>query len=255
MLSQLLKEGADQVAFELKDMKKQDVSDAPRPVQESAGHVTLATFDNAAGTTYSWHVMNDPVMGGQSHSKFFVDHSSGYFEGKCAIVKFLNAPGFCKISTQHSLFRSLHFADASSFIDGALYLDVQTTTPEYKGFFIGFGAKGAKRPSGAMHHAAPSFKANFQVPGTKRTTVKVPFNGFSVDWSDFTGRCDTKDPNNGFQHHCCSSEHPEVCPTAEHLSQITGLEVWAEGVEGDFQLQIFSISAGPLKGEAPATVV
>merc|ERR1711933_529905 len=128
-------------------------------------------------------------MGGQSHSTFSVEGSEGYFKGTCAIVPFLKAPGFCKVGTQHSLITSApHFADVSRFAEGALLLEVETTTPEYEGFMVAFGAKNAKRPSGAMHHAPPSFKAGFRVPGTERTIVRVPFSSFSVDWSDYTGR-------------------------------------------------------------------
>lgn len=199
--------------------------------------------------------MNDPVMGGKSHSKFAVEGKEGHFKGTCAVVPFLKAPGFCKISTQRSFIRTVHFADASRFIDGALYLEVETTTPEYTGFKVAFGAKGAKAPPGAMHHSAPSFKADFKATGKGRATVKVPFNNFSVDWSDFTGRCDTKDPNNGFQHRCCSKENPDVCPNAQHLSQITSLEIWAEGVAGDFDLKIISISAGPLKRQEQQSLI
>ena len=76
-------------------------------------------------------------------------------------------------------------------------------------------------------------------------TVKIPFNHFSIDWSAFTGECDTVDPN-GERHVCCSKEHPEVCPTAENLKQIKFLSIWAEGVAGAFHLEIQSIGAGPL---------
>ena len=53
-------------------------------------------------------------------------------------------------------------------------------------------------------------QAGFTVSGTEWQTVKIPFSAFSYDWSDYTGRCDTKDPRNGTQHVCCSAEHPEV---------------------------------------------
>ena len=53
------------------------------------------------------------------------------------------------------------------------------------------------------------------------------------------GACDTKDPGIfGHQHHCCTSEHPEVCPTDKFLSTMTDVEVWAEGVEGDFHIEL-----------------
>merc|ERR1719298_14643 len=73
---------------------------------EQEMHVTLVTFDNAKGTTYNWRAMNDPVMGGKSHSTFGVDGSEGHFKGTCAIVPFLKAPGFCKAGTQRSLVTS-----------------------------------------------------------------------------------------------------------------------------------------------------
>lgn len=241
--SELAKVAKDQLTFEAHNLRHGQADTSPGQVRED--QVILATFDGAEGTTYRWSDMNDPVMGGQSHSSFVVADSAGEFKGTCAIVPFLKAPGFCKIATQRSFFHAPHFADVSHFADGALYLDVQTTTPEYEGFMVSFGAKNATRPPGAMHHEPPTFKAGFKVSGTERTTVKVPFSSFSVDWSDFTGRCDTKDPGSGFQHSCCGAEHPEVCPTAQHLAQITGLELWAEGIEGDFDLKVFSIGAGP----------
>ena len=74
-------------------------------------------------------------------------------------------------------------------------------------------------------------------------TVFVPFNQFSWDWSPYTGECDTKDPT-GTQHHCCGGgETQQFCPTAKYLSEITGLEIWAEGAEGDFHLEVKSLAA------------
>lgn len=69
-------------------------------------------------------------------------------------------------------------------------------------------------------------------------------NQFSYDWSEFTGRCDTKDPNDGPQHHCCGTgDNAKYCPNADHLSTISDVEVWAEGVKGDFHLEIQWIGA------------
>jgi len=208
--------------------------------------VTLVTFDGSA-TDKKWQDMNDPVMGGKSKSSFAVADGAGKFSGKCAIVPFLKAPGFCKIATERSLFAPAKFADASAFIDGSLYLTVKSSTPTYKGFKVDFGAKNLTRPPGSMSHGGASLKANFQLPAAAAdafVTVKIPFSSFSVDWSDYTGDCDTKDPN-GYQHVCCDAEHPGVCPQAHHLANIESFEVWAEGVEGDFELELQSIAAGP----------
>ena len=122
----------------------------------------------------------------------------------------------------------------------------EATGKNYKGFKLEFFAKNTTRPAHTgMHHSAPSFKTEFTVPaGDEFSTIRVPINSFSVDWSDFTGRCDTKDPD-GTQHVCCSAEHPEVCPQDYHMAKLTGFGVWAEGVEGDFDIELKSISAGP----------
>lgn len=259
MAKELAKAATDQLAFEAHSLRGASGTEGEAAVvtqqPREDDYMALATFDGATGTSYSWSDMNDPVMGGLSRSSFAVAGGEATFQGTCAIVPFLKAAGFCKVATQRGFFQVPHFNDASRFIDGALYLEVETSTPDYEGFKVAFGARNATRPPGAMHHSPPSFKAEFKVEGNARTTVKVPFSSFSVDWSDFTGRCDTKDPDSGFHHTCCSAEHPEVCPTAQHLSQITSLELWAEGVAGDFDLKIVSIGAGPLDGKKKSIII
>ena len=43
----------------------------------------------------------------------------------------------------------------------------------------------------------------------------------------------------------CTAAHPEVCPKDYHLAKLTGFGIWAEGVEGQFAIDLKSISAGP----------
>lgn len=203
--------------------------------------LVLVTFDGANGTTFQWQDMNDPVMGGASTSTFAVKDNAGIFNGTCAIVSFLKAPGFAKATT-----RTGNFADASSCLGGALELRVRSTTASYKGFKAGFTAPGV--PSTSLYGGG-SFKANF--PDLEDTTdwqvVSLPFNTFSYDWSGFTGTCDTQDPN-GQQHHCCSdADGGKYCPTAGFLATLTDMEVWAEGVQGDFHLEIDWIGASAAK--------
>ena len=200
----------------------------------------LATFDGNKTTSHSFVDMNDPVMGGKSHSTWAVDEEAkaGVFAGACVIVPALKAPGFCKVSTSDAK----PYPDASAlFKDGSIVLRAKTTTPDYKGFKVAFGAKGAKRPTPSRHGGA-TFKAGFFFSNSTADwqEVLVPFHEFSIDWSDYTGDCDTKDPT-GEQHYCCTDQHPEVCVTAPLLKEITSLEVWAEGVHGEFHLEIESI--------------
>ena len=122
---------------------------------------------------------------------------------------------------------------------------MRTTTPAFAGFKFAFSAVGAPRHHGG-HELVGSYKTSFSVPaGDDWTALALPLAAFSADWSDFTGDCATKDPD-GYQHTCCSDETPEVCPDAERLAAITGFSVWAEGAEGDFNLEIQSVVAATL---------
>ena len=199
----------------------------------ASADVLLATFDGAPKTTQQWIVMNDPVMGGQSISKAFINTSlsAAVWDGQVRIVPKLSAPGFCNYMTTRAL--TTHFADASPYTH--LTLRVRTTTPSYTGFKVSFAAD-------TVNPQFKSFKANFNITGTDWTTVAIPFSQFSKDWSPYTGNCDTKDPT-GVQHHCCSSAHPEVCPTKRNLHDIMELGLWTEGVAGDFHLEVQWIGA------------
>ena len=100
------------------------------------------------------------------------------------------------------------------------------------------------RPRTSMYGGG-SFKSGFNLTDTTDfQVVQIPFTDFSYDWSGFTGRCDTKDPN-GKQHHCCATSGADTkyCPTSQFLSTLTDVEVWAEGAEGDFHLEIAYIGA------------
>ena len=179
-------------------------------------------------------------MGGKSTSTFTISNGTGIFNGTCAIVPSLKAPGFTKITTQSGWFHKNKFRDASSCLNGTLDLLVRGTA-SYKGFRAGFAAKDVPRTS---MYGGGSFKAGFELKDTADwQVVQVPFNTFSYDWSGFTGRCDTKDPN-GQQHHCCGTgEAAKYCPTEAFLATLTDIEVWAEGAEGDFHLEIKWIGA------------
>lgn len=209
---------------------------------QSAPDVILATFDGKEKTTtFKWTDMNDPVMGGSSTSSFELSNGTGVFNGTCAIVKFLKAPGFCKIQTSAGFFGHNKFNDASAAVNGTMDILVRSTTPTYKGFRVGWAAKNVPRTS---KYGGGSFKAGFELKDQNDwQVVKVPMTDFSYDWSGFTGRCDTKDPT-GQQHHCCGTgDAAKYCPTSDFLSAVTDLEIWAEGVQGDFHLEVKWIGA------------
>lgn len=213
--------------------------------------VVLATFDGAKGTTFKWTDMNDPVMGGASVSTFDIAGKAGVFNGTCAIVPSLKAPGFCKITTSSFIHPTAQFNDASAAVDGAIQLNVRSTTPRFAGFRVAFGSPDIPR----TQFGVGSFKSGFLLTGDGKDweVVSVPMSSFSYDWSSYTGRCDTKDPD-GTQHHCCGAGNlTQYCPKANDLAAITGMEVWAEGVEGDFHLEVQWLGA-VAKAPVPAKV-
>jgi len=62
--------------------------------------------------------------------------------------------------------------------------------------------------------------------------VRIAFEDFTDAWSDATGDPIVK----------CTHD-TSVCPTAETLSNMKLMQIWAEGVEGEVHLEIESISA------------
>lgn len=129
----------------------------------------------------------------------------------------------------------------------------------YKGFKLALTSFTAPRHHGGREllgmYKADLGKAKSTTQGVEVqqqnswTILRLPLTAFSSDWSDLTGECDTKDPD-GYQHKCCdaSSGAPweEPCPTIKGLASIIGLSIWAEqgaeGVLGDFALELKSIS-------------
>lgn len=208
-----------------------------------------ATFDGAAETMVPFAVQNDPVMGGGSTSDFkMTADKTGLFEGECRIVSFLGAPGFAKLRA-----RNYGFDDITGYENIAL--KVRSTTPEYTGFRISFTAPGVPNAQGPAFGPPTdgSYKADFAVSGGDWQLVEVPFTQFSYDWSSYTGRCDSQDPpdflgRDGVQHNCCSDSGIEpsnaaVCIDSQYLSTINDLQIWAEGVAGEFSLEIEWVGA------------
>jgi hypothetical protein len=210
----------------------------------AAADVKWASFDGAAESTASWIVKNDPVMGGGSVSNFTkTDEQTGLFQGRCNIISFLGAPGFASVVGYRS------FADASGF--ESIQLKVRSSTPDYKGFVVSFGAPDVPAKSGPSFgpKGPGSYKAGFQLSGADWQTVTIPRSEFSYDWSPFTGRCDTTDPGDtAVQHYCCSDSDSkpskdEVCVDDKLLDTVNQVSLWAEGVEGEFELEFESITA------------
>jgi len=154
----------------------------------------------------------------------------------------LQAPGFANLQGKRA------FADITN--TDTFTMKVKSTTPTYAGFKMAFSAPNVPKTS---IFGGGSYKAGFTLKDTQDwQIVEVPFTQFSYDWSGYTGRCDSKDPGRfgreGQQHYCCDKSglepsKPEVCVDSQFLSKVNELEIWAEGVEGDFNIQFEYIGA------------
>ena len=150
--------------------------------------------------------------------------SRGIFDGNCRIVPSLSAPGFCNAEAKSGFLAGM--PDVSSYYNGGGLTYTYASTGELKSFKAAFGTK--------LQHDFGSFKADFEVISDgKVRDVFIPFSSFSNKWSASTGEPTT----------ACSSAHPEVCPTAKSLSEIGAVGIWAEGVAGQFHVELLKISA------------
>ena len=203
----------------------------------TSANEVVVSFDGAAGTTFDFTEMNDPVMGGQSTGTFTVQNDIAVFDGEVVDVPVLKAPGFIKAYADAQP-QGKRYKDVSAFINGDVVLRVSTTTPEYEGFRISI-ASGTQNPEHSCANGATipgtsgCFKAKFSVPASENgeeQEVRIPVKEFSDHWSPYTG-----------DHNVECKDDWTVCITDANLAVIQRIEVWAEGAKGKANLQIKSI--------------
>ena len=207
--------------------------------------IPLISFDDPA-TTFTFFETSDPVMGGRSRGQWNVTKGEyGSMTGEVVNVPALSAPGFIKASAD-ARFPTYRFADASPAFGGDLVLTLRSKTPAYAGFRIAFAA-GTASPNyacaggGSTPFSRGCWKASFKLPTIAVATftqVRIPFANFSDLWSPATG-----EPTKS------CAEDPKACPTAHALAHIQRFEIWAEGVNGDVQIDVKAIAAVPAGSE------
>merc|ERR1712004_722478 len=124
---------------------------------------TLVTFDGAGDTSFTFKILNDPVMGGKSTGTWSLGSGFGILDGEVVDVPSLSAPGFIKAAGDGN------FPDISAYADGNLVLPVRTTTPEYAGYRVTV-VSGAVSPNfacaagGSLPLSRGCFKDKFVIP-------------------------------------------------------------------------------------------
>jgi len=192
----------------------------PAPLVKS-DEISIEDFSKALNT---WGTLNDPVMGGKSESSVVIENGVAHFNGRCAIVPFLKAPGFITMVTG-GYQTSATFPDVSTCSSLKVVL---RTTVQYAGYYLSFGTARTHDGGHAMGYKTPLDIA----ASSEFTSLVLPFSSFSSKWNEATGKTEIE-----------CSEDPQYCPTIEVLEDMKTMSFWGEGVEGDIALEIRSISA------------
>ena len=195
--------------------------DYVKPAQESTDvDIPLVTFDGNPLTNFAWKTVDDPVMGGQSHSTWSATASDGFgtWVGHVAIVPFLKAPGFCTIRTTKS--SNNQFPNVSG-TNTFKMMARNNVTSQLKTFTLQVETKG-----GVVNGRQGTYSGNVTVPNTGQW-VEVEAN-----WSDFV-----------FQWRGQSVAGPSITTQLNQIIQL-GVSTSFPGKVGSFDLEIKSLSAG-----------
>merc|ERR1712032_406066 len=188
-------------------------------------------IESMSNPSFNWLVQNDPVMGGASFSSLTMmeDEGTAFFTGEVKNIPFLGLPGFIQMEARGG--KGTH-PDVSCCDSLKLTL---MGMEEYTGYRVSFGTKRSKRG-----FFAQGFKADFDLPSPagEYGEVTIPFNMFSVEWDEATGD----------QIVTCE-EDPSVCPDLDTLRNMETVAIWGEGVGGQIELQVKSISAVGCSGD------
>lgn len=178
--------------------------------------------------------MNDPVMGGKSKSSLVIENGVATFEGTCAIVPFLHAPGFITMVTGNP-YSFNPFKAKSIFPDvsacNGITINIRSRT-QYNGYYISFGTDRVPGGGHAMGYKTSLFKDNKVPFGLDFVDITIPFNEFSSNWDEGSGK--TK---------ISCKDDIIYCPSMSTLQNMKSISFWGEGVEGDVALDIRYIGA------------
>lgn len=185
--------------------------------------IDLATFGN---TIHRWHVENDPVMGGQSVSTLkntttHLGKQVGEWIGECRIVPSLGAPGFTIAMTEDPTLGTAKFPNVAKE-DG-----LTVTLRNVKGNVTQFKVAFCDTHIDPYRCQFGTYKANFTAKHSNGfTTVFLPWDAFTDKWSPSTGEPTAHDPPNHYS-----------------LASISQVQLWVEGIAGDFHVEIEGIRA------------
>lgn len=213
--------------------------------------MTTLLIESFADAKYGWYSENDSAMhhshhhhhhnsthirASQSESTFSIDIDSGLgiLDGEVKLVDYgksktnFHGPGFLYMKTGKGNYLGAGgniMPDVSAC--NALQL-VARSSESYTGYRISFGVKHVP----FLIPRRRGYKANFDLPVGKTSTVTIPFDQFTLFWDGATG--DTM---------VTCGENPDYCPDADNLKNMKQVTIWGQGVAGKVHLEVESISA------------
>jgi hypothetical protein len=165
-------------------------------------------------------------MGGQSTSSLTIENGVAHFEGDCAIVPFLKAPGFITMETGGFRMPKEVFPDVSSC--QALSLILKSNS-DYTGYRVSFGNERLPFGFHAVGYKAPM--TDLPSSGDFEDVI-LPFDMFSSKWDEKTGDIEIE----------CADD-AQYCPSPKWLRNMETMSFWGEGVAGTVDLEIQQIRA------------
>jgi hypothetical protein len=175
-----------------------------------AAPVTLLAFDGSPAAASTLVPMDDPVMGGQSHSAFSIQHRLGVWEGQVDLVPFLGKPGFCtaRARTKTSLAGR-----------AGIQIVARNAGGELTNFELHLGTSGSR-----VAGREGTFVANFALARSEAAhTVFLPWSRFVLS---FRGQ-----PLHG---------GPAL---EDELDSVLRVSLGTHGVAGKFRLELTSVAA------------
>jgi hypothetical protein len=182
----------------------------PAATAATAAPVTLLAFDGSPAAASSLVPMDDPVMGGQSHSAFSVQHRLGVWEGEVDVVSFLGKPGFCTAR-----------ARTKTSLAGRAGIEIvaRNAGGELTNFELHLGTSGSR-----VAGREGTFVANFELTRSEAAhTVFLPWSRFVLS---FRGQ-----PLHG---------GPAL---EDELGSVLRVSLGTHGVAGKFRLELASVAA------------
>lgn len=205
-----------------------------------SGDIKLVTFDNPG----NWKLEVDPATAGNSQGKLSFKDGALNLNGYCQYRPFLTqkrqeTSGFIKVDTTDQKFPDVSACEGISVVakqTGIASNKVGEEKSKFEGYNFCIGGNRAGETSGKLAKRSrlgnQCYKSKLNVPQNEFGTIQIPFKDFSNFWDAETGAIVVS-----------CEQSPKNCPDQATLANMRDMSFWAEGDQGDFNLEVKSVIA------------